>query len=135
MKQKNILNYNILVISLRTIFVNFFHLFCLACDCIGGGDTEVTAVGSVSGGGRYDGLVGMFDPKGVQVGEEGVRRAERQMCMSKSHGCSILLSGTMCGLQCRDRAHLLYHGSQGKGHKGIPFIPFIPRHSSSPHTL
>lgn len=30
-----------------------------------GGDS--TNVGSVSGGGRYDGLVGMFDPKGPQV--------------------------------------------------------------------
>ena len=28
---------------------------------------EATNVGSVSGGGRYDGLVGMFDPKGPQV--------------------------------------------------------------------
>ena len=28
---------------------------------------EGPAVGSVSGGGRYDGLVGMFDPKGRKV--------------------------------------------------------------------
>merc|ERR1712147_607786 len=31
-----------------------------------GGDEEVL-VGSVAGGGRYDGLVGMFDPKGRSV--------------------------------------------------------------------
>ncbi|CAI8050358.1 Histidine--tRNA ligase [Geodia barretti] len=30
-------------------------------------DGEVPAVGSVAGGGRYDGLVGMFDPKGQHV--------------------------------------------------------------------
>lgn len=29
--------------------------------------SEVPAVGSVAGGGRYDGLVGMFDPKGGQM--------------------------------------------------------------------
>lgn len=29
--------------------------------------SEAPAVGSVSGGGRYDGLVGMFDPKGRKV--------------------------------------------------------------------
>ena len=28
---------------------------------------ESIEVGSVSGGGRYDGLVSMFDPKGVKV--------------------------------------------------------------------
>ena len=28
---------------------------------------DQTGVGSVAGGGRYDGLVGMFDPKGKQV--------------------------------------------------------------------
>jgi len=33
---------------------------------VGGGDREET-VGSVAGGGRYDGLVGMFDPKGRSV--------------------------------------------------------------------
>ena len=31
------------------------------------GDHEEPAVGSVSGGGRYDGLVGMFDHKGRKV--------------------------------------------------------------------
>lgn len=30
-------------------------------------DTPLISVGSVSGGGRYDGLVGMFDPKGRKV--------------------------------------------------------------------
>ncbi len=29
--------------------------------------TDPSSVGSVSGGGRYDGLVGMFDPKGRKV--------------------------------------------------------------------
>ena len=28
---------------------------------------DVPSVGSVAGGGRYDGLVGMFDPKGRKV--------------------------------------------------------------------
>lgn len=28
---------------------------------------ETVSVGSVAGGGRYDGLVGMFDPKGRKV--------------------------------------------------------------------
>ena len=28
---------------------------------------EQVGVGSMAGGGRYDGLVGMFDPKGKQV--------------------------------------------------------------------
>lgn len=39
------------------------------CICTGdpNDQSEVPAVGSVSGGGRYDGLVGMFDPKGGQV--------------------------------------------------------------------
>jgi len=32
-----------------------------------GGDEEEVLVGSVAGGGRYDGLVGMFDPKGRSV--------------------------------------------------------------------
>ncbi|XP_029656953.2 histidine--tRNA ligase [Octopus sinensis] len=32
-----------------------------------GDSTESVAVGSVAGGGRYDGLVGMFDPKGKEV--------------------------------------------------------------------
>merc|ERR1711934_684374 len=32
-----------------------------------GGDDEEVLVGSVAGGGRYDGLVGMFDPKGRSV--------------------------------------------------------------------
>ena len=32
-----------------------------------GGGSEVPAVGSVAGGGRYDGLVGMFDPRGRTV--------------------------------------------------------------------
>merc|ERR1719428_329056 len=35
-------------------------------EAILGGDEEVL-VGSVAGGGRYDGLVGMFDPKGRSV--------------------------------------------------------------------
>ncbi|XP_078682505.1 histidine--tRNA ligase, cytoplasmic-like isoform X3 [Branchiostoma floridae x Branchiostoma belcheri] len=33
----------------------------------GGDKTEPVGVGSVAGGGRYDGLVGMFDPKGKKV--------------------------------------------------------------------
>ncbi|XP_059614784.1 histidine--tRNA ligase isoform X1 [Phlebotomus argentipes] len=32
-----------------------------------GGDVEPVTLGSVAGGGRYDNLVGMFDPKGKQV--------------------------------------------------------------------
>ena len=32
-----------------------------------GSDEESVSVGSVAGGGRYDGLVGMFDPKGKKV--------------------------------------------------------------------
>ena len=32
-----------------------------------GGDEGSVSVGSVAGGGRYDGLVGMFDPKGRKV--------------------------------------------------------------------
>ena len=32
-----------------------------------GGEEESAAVGSVAGGGRYDNLVGMFDPKGKKV--------------------------------------------------------------------
>ena len=32
-----------------------------------GGEEEVVAVGSVAGGGRYDNLVGMFDPKNKKV--------------------------------------------------------------------
>lgn len=31
------------------------------------GAEESVSVGSVAGGGRYDGLVGMFDPKGRKV--------------------------------------------------------------------
>lgn len=31
------------------------------------GSEENVSVGSVAGGGRYDGLVGMFDPKGRKV--------------------------------------------------------------------
>ena len=34
--------------------------------CIGDSE-EVKGIGSVSGGGRYDELVNMFDPKGPQV--------------------------------------------------------------------
>lgn len=33
----------------------------------GGAAEESVSVGSVAGGGRYDGLVGMFDPKGRKV--------------------------------------------------------------------
>ena len=33
----------------------------------GSGAEESVSVGSVAGGGRYDGLVGMFDPKGRKV--------------------------------------------------------------------
>ena len=33
-----------------------------------GKDEDSPGVGSVAGGGRYDGLVGMFDPKGRKVG-------------------------------------------------------------------
>ncbi len=47
------------------------HLSIIAHYFPGGnsGDTksEVPAVGSCAGGGRYDGLVGMFDAKGKQV--------------------------------------------------------------------
>ena len=32
-----------------------------------GSEEESVAVGSVAGGGRYDNLVGMFDPKGKKV--------------------------------------------------------------------
>ena len=32
-----------------------------------GEEEEVVAVGSVAGGGRYDNLVGMFDPKNKKV--------------------------------------------------------------------
>ena len=35
---------------------------------------EVIEVGSVAAGGRYDGLVGMFDPKGKQVREDALCR-------------------------------------------------------------
>ena len=39
------------------------------CACAGGlHKDEVIEVGSVAAGGRYDGLVGMFDPKGKKVG-------------------------------------------------------------------
>ena len=39
------------------------------CACAGGlHKDEVIEVGSVAAGGRYDGLVGMFDPKGKNVG-------------------------------------------------------------------
>lgn len=40
----------------------------LASDSQNGASSEESAgVGSVAGGGRYDGLVGMFDPKGRKV--------------------------------------------------------------------
>ena len=42
--------------------------------------TEVPAVGSVAGGGRYDGLVGMFDPKGGQVPCVGVSIGIERIC-------------------------------------------------------
>lgn len=53
---------------------------------------EQVGVGSVAGGGRYDGLVGMFDPKGkkvpcvgVSIGVErifSIMEAKAQVCSS-----------------------------------------------------
>ena len=42
---------------------------CLLVLHLSGGiyEGEQIEVGSISGGGRYDGLVGMFDPKGKDV--------------------------------------------------------------------
>uniref|UniRef100_A0A1B0DR88 histidine--tRNA ligase n=1 Tax=Phlebotomus papatasi TaxID=29031 RepID=A0A1B0DR88_PHLPP len=36
-------------------------------EMVNGGEVEPVTLGSVAGGGRYDNLVGMFDPKGKQV--------------------------------------------------------------------
>ena len=45
----------------------FVLLFLQGAETLPTKTGEQVGVGSVAGGGRYDGLVGMFDPKGKQV--------------------------------------------------------------------
>ena len=46
---------------------NIYLLTGFAHQPSAGSEEESVSVGSVAGGGRYDGLVGMFDPKGKKV--------------------------------------------------------------------
>lgn len=50
-------------------FYVHLYFFCtgFAHKPVAGSEEESVSVGSVAGGGRYDGLVGMFDPKGKMV--------------------------------------------------------------------
>lgn len=93
---------------------------------------EPVSVGSVAGGGRYDGLVGMFDPKGrkvpcvgVSIGierifsilEQRLKVGDGGSALGKTLGCKILF---IRGLQL--------HSAQEKIILGERVAPPMPKY-------